>query len=373
MPPMKTRRLIQSTLPLAVALCLHVMATGAHAIAPPLRFGPQFPVSEAMEARVRFWVRVFTEVSRTEAVLHDRDDPRIVYDVVPVGPSGSGGPLEAVRASYDHLLTSIAFAGPSHLLAAPDPARVRVAALFDDVGTPARSVARSIGNIRAQRGLREVFADGLERAELYMPEIKKIFREAGLPPELAYLPHVESSFNPHAVSKAGAAGLWQFTRDTAARYMKIAGRRDPRFDPVRSTEAAAAHLTRAYDVLGTWPLAVASYNHGVAGIARARAEVGSDSLDDIIRGYSGASFGFASQNFYAEFLAAAHVARNAEYYFPELKRAPVLQYVVRPGDSLWKIARKHQVSVRELTVANDLDGNRLHEGQRILIRRSTTA
>ena len=359
---------------LMAALCLHALAGGAYAIEPALRFSRQFPMSSAMEERVRFWVRVFTEVSHTEAVLHDRDDPRIVYDVVPVGPSGSTGRLEAVRASYDHLLTSIAFTPAASAIAfvPPAPERVRVASMLSAAGLQSRGVVRAIGNIRAQRGLREVFADGLMRAKLYMPTIKQVFRDAKLPPELVYLPHVESSFNPNAVSKAGALGLWQFTRDTAEQYVKFQGS-DPRIDPARSTQAAAAHLGRAFEVLGSWPLAIASYNHGVAGIARARADVGSDSLDDIIRGYDSPSFGFASQNFYAEFLAAVHVARNADYYFPQIKRTPVLQYVVRPGDSLWKIARKHQVTVRELAVANDLRRSPLRQGQRILIKRTPTA
>lgn len=358
---------------LAVGLCLHMLAATVDAMPPPLRFGPQFPVSEAMEARIQFWIRIFTEVSHTEAVLHDRDDPRIVYDVVPVGPSGVGGPVDAVRASYDHLLTSIALSGPSRAFAVAAPERVRVSTLFSAAGVPPQAMMHAIGNIRAQRGLREVFADGLARSQLYMPTIKKVFSDAGLPRELIYLPHVESSFNPNAVSKAGAVGLWQFTRDTADRYLKLDRDSDPRVDPVRATEAAASHLARAFEVLGSWPLALTAYNHGVAGIARARAEVGSDSLDDIIKGYTSPSFGFASQNFYAEFLAAVHVARNADYYFPEVKRTPILQYVVRPGDSLWRIAHKHQITVRELTVANDLGRNPLRQGQRILIRRSTAA
>jgi membrane-bound lytic murein transglycosylase D len=157
-------------------------------------------------------------------------------------------------------------------------------------------------------------------------------------------------------------------RGTADGRLRIAAGVDERFDPVRSSEVAAKHLARARSVLGSWPLAVASYNHGIAGVARARAAVGSDALDDIIRGYDGASFGFASRNFYAEFLAAAHVARHAEYYFPGLKRTPVLQYVVRRGDSLWMIARKHRVSVRALVAANNLGRSPLQQGQRLMIR-----
>jgi membrane-bound lytic murein transglycosylase D len=356
-----------------VLLALALVRAAAVAGEPPLRFSPELPVSAAMETRVRFWIRVFTAVSHTEAILHDRDDLRVVYDVVPYDAERS---IESVRASYGRLLTSLAVAElfPVRLHAAstfapPSPERERIETMFASVAA-ARPLgyARAIANIRAQRGLKEIFAGSLVRGDLYLPEIRRIFAEARLPADLVYLPHVESSFNPNAVSRAGAAGLWQFTKDTADGRLRMSAGIDERFDPVRASEAAAEHLARARAVLGSWPLAIASYNHGVSGIARARAAVGSDSLDDIIRGYDGASFGFASQNFYAEFLAAAHVARHAGYYFPELKRSPVLQYVVRPGDNLWTIARKHRVSVRALVAANNLGRSPLQQGQRLMIR-----
>jgi membrane-bound lytic murein transglycosylase D len=344
------------------------LVTGHASAQPALDFSPEFPVSAAMQERVRFWVRVFTEVSHTEAVLHDRDDPHLVYDVVPIGQAGAGAPLEAARATYDRMLLSMAVEGIFPRLAFPSPERTRVGALFARAASNPEAYARAVGNIRAQRGLREIFADGLVRAEIYLPAIRRIFAAARLPPELVYIPHVESSFNPNAVSPAGAAGLWQFTRGTGGRHLKIADGADERLDPVRSSQAAARHLRRAREVLGSWPLAVAAYNHGVAGMVRARLAVGSDSLDDIIRGYRSASFGFASRNFYAEVLAAAHVAQHASYYFPEVKRAPILQYVVRPGDSLWKIARRHGVSVRALVAANNLGRAPLRQGQRLIIR-----
>ena len=341
---------------------------------PPLRFGPEFPVSPAMEARVRFWIRIFTAVSQNEAVLHDRDDLRIVYDVVPYETDAA---VDSARASYGRLLTSLTVAElfPRSLQdeiaasAAPAPERRRLETLFASIAaTRLDDYAHAIDNIRAQRGLKEIFADGLMRAELYLPEIRRIFAAAHLPTDLVYLPHVESSFNPNAVSRAGAAGLWQLTKETVDGRLRVAAKADQRFDPLLSSQVAAEYLARAYDVLGSWPLAVAAYNHGVPGLARARAAVGSDCLDDIIRGYDGATFGFASRNFYAEFLAAAHVARNAEYYFPGLKRTPVLQYVVRRGDSLWTIARKHRVSVHALVAANNLGRLPLQLGQRLMIR-----
>jgi membrane-bound lytic murein transglycosylase D len=361
-----------AVLPVAYRLvlgCVLVLLLASSAAAePPLRFRAEFPVTEGTLDRVRFWVRVFTEVSQNEAILHDRNDPRLVYDVVSDRPRDEAA-IDAVRASYDHVLSGLTVATFSRTVAAPSAERLRVAALFAPRAGP-EAYVRAIGNIRAQRGLKEVFADGLARAEIYLPAIRRILRRERLPSELAYMPHVESSFNPNAVSRAGATGLWQITRAAAEGLLKVDGRTDERFDPVRSTEAAAAHLARARSVLGSWPLAIVAYNHGVAGVARARSDVGSDAVEDIIRGYRSPSFGFASQNFYAEFLAAVHVAEHAAFYFPGVRRTPSLQYVVRRGDSLWTIARKHRVSVRALVAANGLGNTRLRRGQLILIRQS---
>src|SRR5436853_242950 len=164
----------------------------------PLTFSAQLPVSAAMTERVRFWIDVFTKVSHTQAVLHDRDDPTRVYDVVPYGPGGDTGQIDATRASYERLLGQLATESLFPTMTPYSPERLRVKALF---GTRAGPVAyvRALGNIRAQRGMREPFIDGLARAELYLPGIRRIFSEAKLPAELVYVPHVESSFNPQAV------------------------------------------------------------------------------------------------------------------------------------------------------------------------------
>ena len=154
----------------------------------------------------------------------------------------------------------------------------------------------------------------------FLDEIKQIFREHGLPVDLAYLPHVESSFNPDAYSKFGAAGIWQFTRSTGRRFMKVGYVLDERRDPIRATYAAAQLLKENYAKLGSWPLAITAYNHGLSGVRRAVRETGSDDIGEIVRQYKGSRFGFASRNFYAAFLAAADVSRDSERYFGVLER-----------------------------------------------------
>ena len=143
-----------------------------------------------------------------------------------------------------------------------------------------------------------------------------------MPPEIAALPHVESSFNPAAYSKVGAAGLWQFMPSTAKRFMRVDGIVDERLDPYSATEAAANLMLYNYRLLGSWPLAVTAYNHGPGGLRRAQDELGTSDIAVIVKRYQGATFGFASRNFYVAFLAALEVDRNAEKYFGPLTRLP---------------------------------------------------
>jgi len=170
------------------------------------------------------------------------------------------------------------------------------------------------------------FREGLVRSGAWSSHIAEVFANQGLPAELAVLPHVESSFNPAAYSKVGAAGLWQFMRSTGRRYMRIDAAIDDRMDPFRSTEAAAQLLAYNYRLLGTWPLALTAYNHGAAGMRRAKESVGTDDIERIVRTYKSPSFGFASRNFYVSFLAALEVDHNPDKYFKDLEPLPEVKF-----------------------------------------------
>src|SRR5262249_5095074 len=143
-----------------------------------------------------------------------------------------------------------------------------------------------------------------------------VFHSFGLPVELALLPMVESGFNRYARSKCGAVGLWQFTRSTGKEYMTVNGGRDDRLNPARATEAAAQLLLHNHDLLGSWPLAITAYNYGTSGMMRAVEATGGGDYCEILRRWDGPRFGFASKNYYSEFLAALQVYQYREAYFP---------------------------------------------------------
>src|SRR6202012_5211093 len=181
--------------------------------------------------------------------------------------------VEASRTRYEAALRRIAAANGG-ALSEDDQ---RILDMWGTQGTPSR-LLQAIDDIRFQLGQADRFKAGLIRSGAWETHIAETLANLGLPAELAVLPHVESSFNPSAYSKVGAAGLWQFMRSTGRRYMRIDSAVDDRLDPFRSTEAAAQLLAYNYRILGTWPLALTAYNHGAAGVRHAKETLGTDDI-----------------------------------------------------------------------------------------------
>lgn len=326
-----------------------------------------FPVFESIKPAIAFWKKIFTDYSTSQGVIHDRLRGDVIYEVIALKPLNSPGArrinkkrVKAVKKKYKAVLRKLAAgAEPGNAL------EKRVAGLFGP--HPKRSEFREASRgIRFQLGQKDRFRKGLIRSGAYIDQIRAIFRQYDLPEALAYLPHVESSFNYKAYSKFGAAGIWQFTRGTGRLYLTIDYALDERRDPIRATHAAAQFLKHNYEKLGSWPLAVTAYNHGTHGMARAKERVNGN-YEDIFNNYSGRRFGFASRNFYAEFLAAIEIAQNHTRYFPDLKLAAPSQTteIALPDYAdLDDLARHFRIDKQRLIQLNPALRKPVHQGQK---------
>ncbi len=182
----------------------------------------------------------------------------------------------------------------------------------------------------------------LERADLYLPMIKAIFKRYNLPLDLAYLPFIESGFDPYATSISGAAGLWQFVKGTGRKFgLKINRYVDERRDPYKSTVAAAKYLKYLYKIFGRWDLAIAAYNCG-EGCVLNRMHYGADDFWDIKY-----SLPAQTREYVPRFIASLIIIKNPKKFglYP-IKSKPI------------KIKKKvalSNISLRKVSYIYDID------------------
>lgn len=160
-----------------------------------------------------------------------------------------------------------------------------------------------------QRGFIE---RSLERGSQYLPTMRSILEQEGVPLDLVYLPIIESGFRLNAVSPAGAVGPWQFIHSTGRRYgLRIDRYVDERRDPEKATRAAARYLRDLYSMFEDWHLSLAAYNTGEANVARIREVAQIDDYWEMIdRGY----LPLETREYVPKFLAALEIAKSPEEY-----------------------------------------------------------
>ena len=327
-----------------------------------------FPVHNSIRSNVRFWKKIYTEHPSTMGYIHDSRNLDIIYEVMelmdPKKPEAKRINNKRVRMAklrYRRILDKLARGEK-----ADTGEEKRILALFT-CQAAGKSLAEAKNNIRFQRCLRDRFLAGLKRSGAYLEEMRKIFAEHGLPADLAYLPHVESSFNYKARSKYGAVGVWQFTRGTGRNFMTVNNTLDERRDPIFATHAAARLLKENYEKLGSWPLALTAYNYGVNGMLRAQKAQGN--YEEIFNKYREGRFGFASRNFYAEFIAARDVALHYQQFFGDITfETPVKTHEIKlPGYvDLKELSCHFMVDTRCLRRLNPALGETVFSGQRFV-------
>lgn len=317
-------------------------------------YAGNLPYRNELRTDIEFWKKVFSEITSNQYIIHDSQYLDIIYTIVnfdsTVSERERSRYLRSIKEKYQQLLLRLHYnqQDTSNLVGWER----RVFDQFKSVNENEK-FRYAASRIRAQQGIRKEFEEGIKRSFSYLTLMEEIFQRYNLPRELIYMPHIESSFNINAASRAGAKGMWQFMRGTGRYYLRINRIVDQRFDPIYSTEAAAKLLQKNYKELQDWALAITAYNHGLAGMKRAQEKFNGDYLE-IRDGYLKRSFGFASKNFYPEFLAVVDIMDSLQLYFPNIERDP--NYVFK------EIELKKQMNLPEL--AKDLNFN-LEELQRL--------
>lgn len=195
----------------------------------------------------------------------------------------------------------------------------------------------------------------LSRSGRYLPMMKNVLRENGLPEDLVYIALIESGFSPRAHSKANAVGYWQFIRSTGKRFgMQIDTFTDERRDPVLSTRAAAEYFKALHNLLGDWHLAMASYNVGEGRVKRAVAKYRTKNFWELLK--KRRALPAETRNYVPKFIAATMIAKDpAKYGFPNIEYQDPLSYetvALQSPISLTKLATNLSVDVEELKLLN---------------------
>lgn len=208
---------------------------------------------------------------------------------------------------------------------------------------------------------RRTFERYLERSGRYLPYVKKVFTERGLPEELAYLFMVESGGNPNAISPVGATGLWQFMPFTGKKFgLKQTSWHDERRDPFKATYAASDYLLKLYDDFSNWHLAAAAYNAGEGKIGRAVDGTGAVDFFELCRLdcvlEEKAQLKDETRQYVPRLIAIAKIMRNLEllgFTKPSPADAYDLQTIsVPPGTNLTGLARNLGLTWDEFSAMN---------------------
>lgn len=252
-----------------------------------------FSIPKGMEKRVDFWKRIYTELTTEQGLIHHSEDIEKVYRTVDFtdlkNSSLSKKQIDKEKQARVDALKKIIVMENSNL---------------------------KISDLRFQLGQKDRIETAIFLSGRYIEEFEEIFKQNQMPIELVRLVFVESSFNVLARSKVGASGLWQIMPSNAKPHRMIGAYVDKRNHPLEATKLAAKILKNNFQLLQDWSLAVTGYNHGQNGVLKMTNKYQTRSLPDLIENVnSRKSFGFASRNFYASFLAILDVEKNADKYF----------------------------------------------------------
>ncbi len=342
----------------------------AHHLLPKndLQCSKDFPCPDEITRRVDFWIEVFKGWKKEEAIFHDPDVPERVYSVIHTGEGCARSATSKVKKERKRIKSALETlavkVSKNQVISEKDQ---HLYQLFPSgAASEIRTAAKSI---RCQGGVRDGFLNGLQRFHRYSELVDNVLAQNSLPPDIRYLPFVESSYNPGAYSKAGAAGMWQIMPKTARVLgLELNATIDERLDPEAATRAAAKYLLKARKSLLELarsldpaiqpeeinPFVITSYNYGVNGMRRAIKKIKPDYMS-VLNNYKSGGFQVAVKNFYSSFLAARHVALNSDRYFGSFAHAEKVNthtLVLKHPTSIDRIKRVFGLTEKQLKPLN---------------------
>jgi membrane-bound lytic murein transglycosylase D len=332
----------------------------------PYNSSDPFVLTPFVQRQVGFWEKIFYIFQSSTVVIHDSEDPDLIIQIIDFGPILSTDDPSIIRQTKTIREKNI-----SGILKDYSQAIKKAKLLFPNF-TPSNEIEEKINSIylnkeknrkrilskqikiRAQSGLSDRFAEAAQVAYHYLPTMESIFEKHDLPPELTRIAFVESMFNTEAKSKVGASGIWQFMPSTAKLFLFVNDLIDERNSPLKATKAAAQLLFKNFLSLKSWPHAITAYNHGVLGMRQGIFEVKSYDFDKLLLNYQSPSFGFASKNFYAEFLAARKVyeSYSSQLNLPSSDRAITTSIVLPRPLNLLEISKLSDLTIDEILKFN---------------------
>ncbi len=302
------------------------------------RVNPVFHISKFYYPNVRFWFLVYTRLDSTQVAIHDKNNLSIIYKVLDFSALKQKGlhsntlyvlqqKLSRERQNDIRLALDLLAKDPFNM----DAGSREIFRAVKNSGAliPTEKASRMLffkklrDHLRVQTGQRDFIEAGLKRSLPYQTFLKNYFEKRGLPKELTSIPFLESSFNPKAHSRVSALGVWQFMPLISSYYLPTRTTlMDYRSNVGLASIAAANLLFENHKIMKKWDLTVTSYNSGTKHLLNSRRKLASlnVNLEDIIKNSQSESFGFASKNFFAEFLALAHVLAYEDELFPGIRQ-----------------------------------------------------
>jgi len=324
-----------------------------------------FPNPRFVRKQVRFWEKVFSRWPSTTVVVHESGAPDKIIDIIDYKSFAKRDKSNIVPRKERNEVTKRYLVRYNLALTRFEKLQkdalkygaieTRVYQVYKRSPKDLQRLFKGQIQLRAQTGLSDDFKNAAKQAVVYLPEMEKVFHSYGLPISLTRMPFVESMFNVKAYSKVGAAGPWQFMPATAREFMYVNSLVDERKSIFKATKAAAKLLAINYRELKSWPHAITAYNHGRGGMKKAIKLYGKRNYDHTILKYKSRSYGFASRNFYAEFIAARNVfekIRKRIEVHPDAILKPTETIILKKPTSVAQILRYSPIKLETLKQLN---------------------